>query len=100
MVRYNPIARLPKFLPIHLLERFTLENKINLKNKPKNVKIYPTPVIYGPFDFQYREIGKKHLKIVTKKIEKNLIEFDLIFAQFIWSSGYVGVKLKEKFKVP
>ena len=100
MVRYNPITKFSKFLPIPYLERFTLENKLNLKNKPKNVKVYPTPIIYGPFDFQYKKIGKKHLKIIKKIIEKYLIEFDLILALFIWTSGYVGSKLKEIYKVP
>ena len=100
MVRYNPIAKFSKFLPIPYLERFTLDNKIDLQNKPENVNIFPTPIIYGPFNFQYKKIGEKHFKIVKKKIEHNSIKFDLILAKFFWSSGYVGSKLKEKYNVP
>ncbi len=100
MVRYNPIAKFSKFLPIPYLERFTLDNKIDLQNKPENVNIFPTPIIYGPFSFQYKKIGEKHFNSVKKKIDQNSIKFDLILAKFFWSSGYVGSKLKEKYNLP
>ena len=62
--------------------------------------MYPTPIFYLPTDSQYKKLGEKHYKQVTKIIKENNIKFDLIHSHFTWSSGYVGAKLKEKYGVP
>ena len=87
-------------MPTPALESFKLDSKIDLTNKPLNSKVYPTPILYAPFDSQYKKLGEKHFKIVEKAIDKNNIKFDLIHSHFTWSAGYVGAKLKEKYNVP
>jgi glycosyltransferase involved in cell wall biosynthesis len=38
--------------------------------------------------------------VVEKTIEKYNLNFDLIHAHFTWPSGYIGVRLKEKYGTP
>jgi glycosyltransferase involved in cell wall biosynthesis len=45
-------------------------------------------------------LGEKHLSDVEAQIQKHGIAFDLVHAHFVWSSGYVGARLKEKYSVP
>jgi len=100
LVRYNPLAKLSKFYPFLFLNRFSLKNKVDYRNKPKNVKIFITPFLYLTINFLYRQIGKKHYNAVQKIINKNSFHFDMILSQFAFSSGFVGAKLKEKYNVP
>jgi len=99
-VRNNPFAEISKFIPVSSLDRFKIDSKVDLSNKPSNVEVVLSPVFYGPFDFQYKKVVEKHFKSVEKIIEKKSIKFDLIFTHFLWSAGYVGAKLKEKYNVP
>jgi glycosyltransferase involved in cell wall biosynthesis len=87
-------------MPIPALDPFKLDSKIDITNKQSNIKVYPTPILYGPFESQYKKLGDRHFKAVEKVLKKDNIKFDLIHSHFIWSSGYVGVKLKEKYNVP
>jgi glycosyltransferase involved in cell wall biosynthesis len=98
LVRYNPIANISKYIPIPALDPFKLDSKIDVTNTPSNIKVYPTPILYAPFDSQYKKLGEKHFKVVEKAIKKNNLRFDLVHSQFTWSAGYVGAKLKEKCK--
>ena len=100
LVRYNPIANISRYMPIHALDPFKLDSKIDITNKPSNIKVFPTPILYGPFDSQYKKLGEKHFKVVEKAIKKNNLRFDLIHSQFTWSAGYVGARLKEKCNSP
>jgi glycosyltransferase involved in cell wall biosynthesis len=100
LVRYNPIAEISRYIPLPALDPFKLDSKIDITNKPSNIKVYLTPILYGPFDLQYKKLGEKHFKVVEKLIKKNNINFDFIHSHFIWSAGYVGAKLKEKYNVP
>jgi glycosyltransferase involved in cell wall biosynthesis len=99
-VRYNPIAEISRYIPIPALDHFKLDSKIDITNKPSNVNVYPTPILYAPLDSQYKKLGEKHFKVVEKLIKKNDITFDFIHSHFVWSAGYVGAKLKEKYNVP
>ena len=100
LVRYNPLAKLLIYIPVSVLDKSKFASKIDLMDKPSNIKVYPTPILYGPFDSQYKKLGEKHFKVVEKVIKKKGIVFDLIHAHFTWSAGYVGAKLKEKYRVP
>ena len=100
LVRYNPIAEIASYIPVPALDRFRLDSKIDITNTPSNIRVYLTPILYAPFDSQYKKLGEKHFKATEKAIDKNSIEFDLIHSQFTWSAGYAGAKLKEKYNVP
>lgn len=50
-----------------------------------------------PFDLFKKRKSEFAYRAVKKLIEREKIEFDLIHAHFIWPSGYVGVKLKERY---
>ena len=100
LVRYNPIAEISVYIPIPALERFTLDSKIDITNKPSNIKVYPIPILYGPSDSQYKKLGERHFRTVDRIIQKKNIKFDLIYSYFTWSAGYVGAGLKEKYNVP
>ena len=100
LVRCNPIAEISSYIPISALDPFKLDSKIDITDKPSNIEVYPTPIMYAPFDSQYKKLGEKHFRAVEKAIKKNNIKFDLVHSHFIWSSGYVGAKLKEKYGVP
>ena len=95
LVALNPIAEISNFLPINYLKRFRKKTMICLDDKPENVIVIPTSLLYAPTDYHYKQLGHKHFKIVENIINKNKIKFDLIHSHFTWSSGYVGAKLKE-----
>ena len=92
LVRCNPIAEISNYIPISALDPFKLDSKIDITDKPSNIEVYPTSILYAPFDSQYKKLGEKHFKVAEKSINKNNIKFDLVHAHFIWSSGYVGAK--------
>lgn len=100
LVRYNPIANISKYIPISTLDRFKLDSKIDLRNKPSNIRVYPTPILYAPITSQYKKLGKKHFKVVSKTIQKHKIKFDLVHCHFLWSAGYVGAEFKKKYQIP
>jgi glycosyltransferase involved in cell wall biosynthesis len=99
-VRTNPVAEISKYINIPYLSQFQKEYKIDIKNKPSNVKVWPTPILYAPIDSQYKGLGERHFKAVEKTIQKNNIKFDLVHSHFTWSAGYVGAKIKEKYGTP
>jgi glycosyltransferase involved in cell wall biosynthesis len=100
LVRHNPIAEITNIVNIAFLNQFKLDVLIVNKQKPSNVSLFPTPVLYMPLDSQYKKLGKKHLKSVEEIIKKKGIQFDIIHSHFAWSAGYVGAKLKKKYNVP
>jgi len=100
LVGLNPIAEISNFLPINYLKRFRKKTIISLADMPENVIVIPTPLLYAPTDYHYKKLGRKHFKVVDNIISENKINFDLIHSHFTWSSGYVGVKLKEKYGKP
>ncbi|MDD4753947.1 MAG: glycosyltransferase [Desulfitobacteriaceae bacterium] len=100
LVRSNPIAEIANYIPINLLDPYKLSSKIDLIDKPSNISVCNTPILYGPLNSQYKKLGDKHLDSVEKAIKKLNINFDLIHSHNTWTSGYVGAKLKEKYHVP
>jgi len=100
LIRYKPIAKVSKLLPINSLKNHAKNVVLDLTNKPKNVHVYSTPLWYLPTQKGYKNLGKKHYRAVLKQIEKHKIKFDIIHCHFTWSAGYVGMKLKEKFGKP
>lgn len=100
LYRYNPISEISNIFPINYLKPFRKSSIIDLLKKPSNVNVLDTPTFYLPTDSGYKNLGEKHFKAAEKKIDQHGIKFDLIHSQFVWSSGYVGAKLKEKYGVP
>ncbi|NPE28450.1 glycosyltransferase [Methanococcoides sp. SA1] len=100
LVRSNPIAEISNYISIPVLNPFKQSYKIDLTNKPSNVNVVPTPIIYAPLDSQYKKLGEKHFRVVDQAIMRGGIKFDLVHSHFTWSAGYVGAKLKEKYGVP
>ncbi len=64
------------------------------------IKIYFPRSLYVPILYFSKILIDNRLRVVEKLVIKENIEFDLIHAHFIWSAGYVGAKLKEKYDVP
>jgi len=100
LVRYNPSAEISRLFPFGSLEKFQKGRLINYYGIPDNVTVTPTPILYGPWNSHQRKLGDWHFKIVSNIIQKKSISFDFIHAHFLWSSGYVAAKLKEKYDVP
>ncbi len=99
-VKYNPVAEISRYISIPALKSFNSRSKIDLTNKPQNLNVILAPVFYAPLDSHYRKIGEKLYHTVDKIITKNNINFDLIHSHFTWPTGYVGMRLKEKYNVP
>lgn len=102
LVRTNVLADLAQQfrLPIPQLVCFSSAYKIDNEGTPANVQVHLTPVMYVPTDRGYKTLGDKHLSVVEALIQKQGITFDLVHSHFTWSSGYVGARLREKYRVP
>lgn len=100
IVRYKPISKIAKFLPFKWLKKYDDSYVIDMTNVPENVEVLKSTVWYLPYGFLYKLAGWLHFKSVDNVIKENKIEFDIIHAHFIWTAGYVGMKLKEKYKKP
>jgi glycosyltransferase involved in cell wall biosynthesis len=99
-VRHNPIAEISNYFPINYLKPHRLRYLIDATNKPNNLTIVPVSVTYIPIDIWYKRIGDQEFRKVNSILDKNNFKFDLIHSHFTWTSGYVGVKLKEKYSKP
>lgn len=100
LVRYKPLSWFAKYIPIKSIKKYEDSFVVDLNNVPENVKVIRTPVWYLPFGIFYKLAGELHYKSVLRTIKKYNIKFDLIHSHFIWSAGFVGMKLKEKYQVP
>jgi glycosyltransferase involved in cell wall biosynthesis len=100
LVRYKKIAEISYFIPCYSAKKHTFKNQFDFTDLPRNITVIPVPLWYLPIEMFYKYLGNYHLRIVDKIIHKNRIQFDMIHAHFIWTAGYVGYKLKEKYKVP
>jgi len=100
LVRYKPISKIAKFLPVKWLKKYDDSYVINMHNVPQNVEVIRTPVWYLPFGIFYKWSGDLHYFSVERAIKKYNIKFDIVHSHFLWSAGYVGMKIKEKYKVP
>ncbi len=100
LVRYRPLSWFAKYLPVKSLRKYEDSYVIDLTDLPKNVEVIRTPVWYLPIGIFYKWLGDLHFKAVDKAIKKHNIKFDLVHCHFISSSGYVGMRLKEKYNKP
>lgn len=103
LVRYSPIAELGNLIPLNIFQsrkKYSRRYSIDLFDKPDNVEVIVVPLWYLPMNFFYKWVGEIHARGVFKILQREKIDFDLIHAHFAWSSGYVGMKVKEEYKKP
>lgn len=100
LVRTNPMAEISNFILLTQLERFKQYYKIDLLDKPPNVEIDTTPLLYIPTDNSYKGLGKKHERAVNNLVRTSKLDADLVHAHFTWSAGYVAARLREKKGIP
>ena len=65
-----------------------------------SVEVYYPRSIYIPIVWLSRVLIDNRLRAVERCIEEHHLHFDLIHAHFTWPSGYIGVRLKEKYGKP
>ena len=65
-----------------------------------NVEVYYPRAAYVPLFWTNRLLVDNRLDVVNRTIERYHLDFDLIHAHFTWPSGYIGVKLKERYNTP
>jgi len=66
----------------------------------ENVEVYFPRSIYIPLFWLSKILIDNRLQAVERCIEEHHLHFDLIHAHFTWPSGYIGVRLKEKYGKP
>jgi len=65
-----------------------------------NVEVYYPRSIYVPIVWLSKVLIDNRLQVVERCIEEHQLQFDIIHAHFTWPSGYIGVRLKEKYGKP
>lgn len=65
-----------------------------------NVDVNFPRCFYIPIFWSSKILIDNRLHVVERYIEEHHLDFDLIHAHFTWPSGYIGVRLKEKYKKP
>ncbi|KLK87353.1 glycosyl transferase family 1 [Methanoculleus sediminis] len=65
-----------------------------------NVEVYYPRCIYIPLLWLSKIAIDNRLQVVERCIKEHHLHFDLIHAHFTWPSGYIGVRLKEKYGKP
>lgn len=100
LVRYNPVAEISNVLPINRLKSFRKSALVDLEGKPGNVTVHLVPVLFLPFDFEYKNLGERYFHLVEKYLKMHRISGDLIHAHFLWPNGYAAIRLKEKYNIP
>jgi len=99
-VYHNPITEISNYLPIHELSLFTKKSLIEYSGKPENVSVSSVPAFFIPIDRQYSHLGEKHYRKILNIIDQKKLQHDLIHSHFLWTSGYVGARLKERLQIP
>ncbi len=100
LVRYNRFADISEYLPIDYAKPFSRSAKINREDKPDNVTVVSTPLLYLPIDLHRRFLGDQHVRKVRKIIADLPVEFDVIHSHLTWTAGYVGAVLGYKLGIP
>jgi len=65
-----------------------------------NVEVYYPRCTYIPLFWLSKILIDNRLQVVERCVEEHHLNFDLIHAHFTWPFGYIGVKLKEKYRKP
>jgi len=99
-VRYKPLAQIYRLFHLSVFANHAKDNAIDLTNTPPNIHVTLVPVFYLPLDFFYRLIGDWQFKKINSYIKKDAVKFDIIHSHFLWTSGYVGAKLKKLYSKP
>ncbi|HVX92804.1 MAG TPA: glycosyltransferase [Candidatus Dojkabacteria bacterium] len=100
LVRYHPISDILGFLNIPTLKIYSAKYKLKNEKLPKNVTVLPVKMWYVPTTKWIDQIGDYHFNEVEKIIKEQSIKFDIVHSHIVWSAGYVGMKLKDKYNVP
>ena len=66
----------------------------------ENVEVYYPRCFYIPIFWLSKILIDNRLRVVKRTIEEHHLRFDLIHAHFTWPSGYIGIRLKEKYGKP
>ena len=66
----------------------------------RNVRVFFPRFFHVPVGYFRRKLGENFFKAALRVIQQEKLEFDIIHAHFTWPSGYAGMLLKRKFKVP
>lgn len=86
--------------PVFQTYGYLRKDKICKNYSYGNVEVYFPRSIYIPISWLRKPLIDNRLHIVEKTIKKHHLEFDLIHAHFTWPSGYIGIKLREKYGKP
>lgn len=76
------------------------KDKVCIDYTYDNVEVYFPRSIYIPIFWLKKPLIDNRWYMVEKCIKKHSIHFDLIHAHFTWPSGYIGLRLKEKYGKP
>lgn len=66
----------------------------------ENVEVYYPRCIYIPIFWFSKILIDNRLRVVESCISEHDLHFDIIHAHFTWPSGYIAVRLKEKYHKP
>lgn len=95
------IPYVPKFLlKFSFMNPRWKRNAFASDYKYGNVKVHFAKHFTLPFNSSREKRGDTAVKVVTRMIQKERIEFDMVHAHFTYPSGYVGAKLKERYDKP
>ncbi|WP_425556747.1 glycosyltransferase [Haladaptatus pallidirubidus] len=100
LVRYNRFADISEYLPIDYAKPFSKNAKINQEDKPDNLTVISTPLLYLPIDLHRRYLGDQHARKVKKIVADLPIDFDVIHCHLTWTAGYVGSILGRELGIP
>jgi len=62
-----------------------------------NVEVHFPRCVYIPIFWLNKMLIDNRLQVVERTIIEHSLNFDLIHAHFTWPSGYIGIRLKEKY---
>jgi len=99
-ILYYPLFDLLSYLPFTSLNSCRKKNIIDTSFSPSNINFFYSPIYFYSGIFRYEKAGQVHFKSVDKLISSNKLSFDIIHSQFIWSSGYAGTLIKQKYNKP
>ncbi|WP_435159751.1 glycosyltransferase [Haladaptatus sp. DFWS20] len=100
LVRYNRFADISEYLPIDYAKPFSKSAKINGEDKPDNLTVISTPLLYLPIDLHRRYLGDQHARKVKKILADLSVDFDVIHTHLTWTAGYVGTVLGLELGIP
>jgi len=98
VVRYNAYVKLLSRLPLKTFNKYIPSRHLDIHKKPNNVDVIPAYVRCFTMGRLYRNAGDPHYRSAASAVKN--IAYELIHSHFIWSSGYVGSRLKAETGTP